>query len=555
MALRLAGLLLPIALLSGAGDPPTSPGSGGWEETRLDLDVHPDLVHQTIRITGELVLSHTGADTTGPSLRLGHDLTPFFRTPTEFMRFVRIDVPNGRAILNRRGTEPGIVWADIHFNDGKLPPGPLALSFEVELLQPSFEFVVTHDVAMGSGGVGWYPRLVPDPVGDWSSGIDSTPGVTRLHVPDGWSTIASGTFEGRQRSDGGFTESWRQDTHNARSFVLGKFHTVDRKLGNLDVRVSSLTPAMNADSLVQSLTGILRALEERFGPYPYSKYAAAEFPDSAVRWWGDALGDFQILRTSLVSASNGGFVPLSHEIGHAWWGNLIEPVGPGALIINEGMASLATGLALEGVYGRAYLVASRKAPLPGAPPDFTIANHFKLIAEGKDVALASLTEGGNDYQIAVVKGTVVLNMLRFQVGDARFFGTLKQLLRTHAHGTLSLEELRGAFLAADPSPALRQFLSQWLDRAGAPRMDTKLSCAANGSRQRTTLQIDQVQPGEPYVLDLKIRLTGKTERLDSVKVRGARTTATFDGPACFTAVELDPDRDMFIWRPEYGGDM
>jgi hypothetical protein len=23
-----------------------------------------------------------------------------------------------------------------------------------------------------------------------------------------------------------------------------------------------------------------------------------------------------------------------------------------------------------------------------------------------------------------------------------------------------------------------------------------------------------------------------------------------DGPACFTGVELDPDRDLFIWRPE-----
>jgi hypothetical protein len=97
----------------------------------------------------------------------------------------------------------------------------------------------------------------------------------------------------------------------------------------MDAWAYGLTPDFDSATLAGNASAIIATLSDRFGPYLCSKHAAAEFPDDAVNWWGDALGDFQVLRTSLVKASNGGFALIAHEIGHAWWGNSVVPAWPG----------------------------------------------------------------------------------------------------------------------------------------------------------------------------------------------------------------------------------
>src|ERR1019366_710155 len=159
--------------------------------------------------------------------------------------------------------------------------------------------------------------------------------LTRVHLPNGWYSLASGAFVSREKEGANWVETWQQNISRARSFAAGPYKLSSRKIGKMDVRMYGLTPAMNPDTLVNNVSKIISTLSARYGPYPYSKYAAAEFPDSAVRWWGDALADFQILRTSLLQSTNGGFSVLAHEIGHAWWGNLVAPTWPGGYMITE----------------------------------------------------------------------------------------------------------------------------------------------------------------------------------------------------------------------------
>ena len=51
-----------------------------------------------------------------------------------------------------------------------------------------------------------------------------------------------------------------------------------------------------------------------------------------------------------------------------------------------------------------------------------------------------------------------------QVGDKVFFSTLRNLATSHAGKTLSLDELRRAFIEVAPDSNLPQFFQQWLDR-------------------------------------------------------------------------------------------
>jgi hypothetical protein len=551
-----AGACLVASLLAGPSFAATPADDGsGWSLVKLDVDVYPDFKNKLARVHGREELRLDAGSSLGPTLRLGHDLTPLNKHD-EFMRFDRLEAGSGADVqMNLPGDKRGIVLASVRYKIARRRGARIALEFDAEEVAPSFEFVVTDKMAFGADGTGWYPRPILAAGLPWSATIESAAGVTRIHLPDGWSSLATGSFAGRAREKDGIVETWRKEAQlpRARAFVAGPYKVAHRTADGKDAWVYSLTSASDPDILVPEVAKIISVLSERFGPYPFAKYAAAEFPDDAVAWWGDAEGDFQVLRTSLLQASNGGVVPLAHEIGHAWWGNTVAPAWPGGYMLTEAMAGYSSMLALEGLYGPERYRQALSTPEPGSPPDYTVANYFKNFAAGKDTALSQLQNNGDDYQISLVKGTFFYHMLRRRVGDDVFFSVLRELVRTHDHKTLSLGELRAAFIAAAPDKGLSQFFAQWLDRTGAPVFAAKLSCARDASgKDATTLVLTQTQPGDAYSFAMDVAFAGGVSaHVESVAVDGPVTIFQPSGAVCYTGVTLDPNYDLFIWRPDY----
>lgn len=552
----LVALLAPIiwSVRSSAQDIGRNPGV--WVPTHLDLDVYPDFQKRTITIEGDLQLKLSRGSSNGPTLRLGHDLAPYNKH-TEFMRFTSVQAKGALALTNIATAERGVLQADVRFAEPKPQGATIVVKFSAISVENSFEFVVTDQVAMGADATGWYARPIQPAGASWPAKLDSTPGLTRIHMPLGWRSLATGAFVSSNREKGGgLVETWLQNTQRARSFVIGPYKVSRLTVNRMDAWAYGLTPEFDSAKLASNVSAIIATLSNHFGPYPYSKYAAAEFPDDAVNWWGDALGDFQILRTSLLKASNGGFALIAHEIGHAWWGNSVIPAWPGGYMLNEALAGYSALLAIEGVYGKDRYQRALYVSEPGSPPDYTVANHFKLIAQGKDVPLSKLQQGGIDYQISLVKGTFFYHMLRRQVGDAVFFSTLRNLATSHAGKTLSLDALRSAFIAAAPDRNLTPFFQQWLDRTGAPVFQSAISCSAspNGA-VLNHIELTQTQSGDSYQFPLTVLLSGSNQsETRTVTVTAKATSVEISASTCYTTVTLDPDHNLFLWRPEYASE-
>ncbi|MGD0142624.1 MAG: hypothetical protein ABSC92_05665, partial [Rhizomicrobium sp.] len=200
------------------GSAAAEPGDDGtgWSLVRLDVDVYPDFKNKTARVHGREELQLDSDVSSGPTLRLGHDLTPL-NDHAEFMRFDRIDAgPRADSQLNLPGEKRGIVLAAVRYKTAKHKGARITLEFDAEDVSPSFEFVVTDKVAFGADGTGWYPRPILAVDAAWPATIESAPGVTRIHLPDGWSSLSTGRFAGRVREKQGIVETWRKEAQLAR---------------------------------------------------------------------------------------------------------------------------------------------------------------------------------------------------------------------------------------------------------------------------------------------------------------------------------------------------
>jgi aminopeptidase N len=245
-----------------------------------------------------------------------------------------------------------------------------------------------------------------------------------------------------------------------------------------------------------------------------------------------------------------------HELAHAWWGNKVAPAGPGAPLINEGLASF-TGMSFfEERDGRARAIEGSEFGSATGSPDATLYGYVDLWRSGKDVALARLKAGvGDHYNIAQTKGVWVLRMLRDRIGRDAFYGALRRI--TAERSTLDLAGLRDSLRQAAPADAgLEAFLTQWLDQPGIPVLDVRWRNATDGDRRHATIAIFQRQAGVPYDLtvDLRIR-TRKGLVARTVALAGIDTQADVDVPDDVVGIEIDPEHKLLLWRPAFGDPM
>lgn len=499
-----------------------------WEMVDLDLDVvlEPDMR----RLTGRSILRVQR--TPGASEELVLEIG-------EGMRIVGIEVPlPADRVIDSTGTVATISFP--------VPPRPgdeleIMVSFASE--GRGFQMVVDPKGALASWARTWYP--IP------RDGSYAAPGLTRLTLPVSWRALANGGLNDRRESEDTAVETWSSALPVARSFAAGPYHAVSRRVGDRTVGIYLLEHATRAEEFLAALAEILDSLEKRFGPYPYPGYALAEIPEGLVEWTGSSeQGFFMAASSALDGPIN---VPLfAHELAHGWWGNRVRAVMPGALMVGEALAQYGAVLAIEAIEGADAAVEFLRFSREGYNPIQSAKGFWSLRIAGQDRALAQLRGEGQDHNLADAKGHWFYQMLRRRTGDRKFFSTLRSLLEEHDGGTLSLPELRAAFVAsADPEADVETFLDQWLDRPGAPVLDVRWSDASRDSGFAADVVIRQLTPS-PYRLRLEIAVESEVGiRRHEVELNEATTRATLESDGPPTRIVADPDHDLLIWDAAY----
>ncbi|HYK82146.1 MAG TPA: M1 family metallopeptidase [Gemmatimonadales bacterium] len=276
------------------------------------------------------------------------------------------------------------------------------------------------------------------------------------------------------------------------------------------------------------LPEILRSHVARFGEYPFvrEKYGIAEFATPSFREHQTLTG----YGAYLITGDHRNDRVLAHELAHQWFGDFVSVRNWSHVWLNEGFATYAYALWQE---QRGGAPAYRAAMAAADREDFAGSIY---IADSTNVA-AMFTA------TTFAKASWVLHMLRHVMGDAAFFGAVRDYLHTYAHHSVTTadwervcERRYGASLA--------WFFREWIYGTSRPTYAvtwTTARAADAGAPAAVTLTIRQLQSDAPVFtmpIDVTVRTAGVALRRvvwDSLAIQSF-TLATREQP---TAVTID----------------
>ena len=175
-----------------------------------------------------------------------------------------------------------------------------------------------------------------------------------------------------------------------------------------------------AQSLVNLLKKYVAFFEKYLGPYPFraDKIGIAETPHLGMEHQTiTAYGN------NFRYNADGDDTLLFHEFGHEWWANLVTAPDWNDFWIHEGFESFMDTFYLETIKGKEAYFAAMKAR-------YRNMHNLKPVAPREPQTTTEIYMLPPDYTRSdgdiYGKGALILNTLRFYIGDDAFFKTLRR---------------------------------------------------------------------------------------------------------------------------------
>ncbi|HEY1656125.1 MAG TPA: M1 family aminopeptidase [Candidatus Tumulicola sp.] len=234
---------------------------------------------------------------------------------------------------------------------------------------------------------------------------------------------------------------------------------------------------------------MLETFEARTGaPYPYARYSQIAVGDFIFGGMENTSATTQTDRTLHDATAHLDFSsdPLvSHELAHQWFGDLLTCRDWSHAWLNEGFATFFETVWLEAdlgydeyLYGVFECVAAYLEEDADRYRRPIVYNRFRDPIEIFDRHL---------YQ----KGAAVLHMLRGELGDARFWRSIRRYVERNAQRNVETIDFIRAIEEAT-GRNLREFFDQWVFRGGHPELE--VSATWDEKRKVATVVVDQKQP-------------------------------------------------------------
>ncbi|MCU7843873.1 MAG: M20/M25/M40 family metallo-hydrolase [Candidatus Thiodiazotropha sp. (ex Monitilora ramsayi)] len=382
-----------------------------------------------------------------------------------------------------------------------------------------------------SSGTLWYPQIEGHAYLTYSMQVE---------LPAGWSSVSQGKREQHQHDRKLTRDRWYIKKPQEEIYLIAAQFTeyqraVQLQQGTASAQVFLREPDQKlADKYLDATIGYLKMYEELLGPYAYSKFALVEnFWETGFGMPSFTLLGSRVIRLPFILNSS-----YPHEILHNWWGNGVY-------------VDFATGNWSEGLtaYLADHLIKEQQEQGVNYRQQ-SLQKYRDYAAKNRDFPLTQFKSRHSSATEAVGYGKTLMlfHMLRKQLGDKAFIKALQKLYKDYQFRIASFNDVQQVFEQVS-GESLKPFFNQWVTRTGAPELVLKASRVEKISKRfRLQLTLKQVQPGDPYILDIPVAVSLNNQR--SAKEVVLAMTAReqifeLDLPASPTRVDIDPQFDLF----------
>jgi len=359
-------------------------------------------------------------------------------------------------------------------------------------------------------------------------------------VPARYFALSNGRLDhvDEDQASGTKTYHWRHDVpHPAYlvTLVVGEFAAVLESWDGIPVTYY-VRPGREADAraMMGKTPDMLSFFSERFGiRYPYEKYAqiVCELFTGAMENTSATTHSFSLLPDARA-ALDADFpkVVVAHELVHQWFGDLLTCRDWSHIWLNESFATYFEATYVQHDDGedtfryelrgnlQAYLNESYKRPI--------VYNVYN--SDGWEMF------DRHAYQ----KGSLVLHMLRFVLGEQAFWRSIQHYAQTNRGREVITPDLERA-IEETSGRSMARFFEQWVYRAGHPEFEISYSWDGDHSLASLTVKqtqkIDEHHPSFVTPVDIAFTLPASDDRED-----GETTTSTF-------RVQIEESQQRFVF--------
>jgi hypothetical protein len=220
---------------------------------------------------------------------------------------------------------------------------------------------------------------------------------------------------------------------------------------------------------------------------------------------------------------------LANEVSRQWWEVLVSPSTRNHLWLTNGLATYSELLWNESTSGAGALETGMQSEMVGALTIDQVPMIQSARLEDYSPELWALTGS---------KGAAVMNMLRFVIGDEKFFKTLKDYAQQNLWKSVNTDDFKKV-AEADSGQDLGYFFIQWIESSGAPQFKLEYTIFRTQKGFRVMGKISQDLDTFRMPVDLRIITEGDPEekRVEVVGTSSEFSVDTFGKPK---NVEIDP---------------
>lgn len=288
--------------------------------------------------------------------------------------------------------------------------------------------------------------------------------------------------------------------------------------------------ASNTANLAKTIP-IMNFFEQQFETYPFAdeKYGHAQFG------WG---GGMEHTTVSFMQNFSRGLI--AHELAHQWFGDKVTCGSWNDIWLNEGFATYLASMVIEHLDGQIAFIIDKGNMISSitSQPGGAV---YLTDAETNNVSRIFSS------RLSYNKGAMVLNMLRFKMGDTMFFQALKNYLADPAlaYKYAVTNDLK-AHLEAVYGQSLTEFFNDWVYGQGFPSYTITAVNSAPGQAKFTVNQTQSHASVGFFEMPVPVRIFGAGGQQLDITLNNTSNGQVFTEsvPFVVTSVSFDPKKEL-----------